>query len=301
MEIRKLRVFRAVVDAGGLTRAATLLGVTPGTVSKTLRQLEQQVGQVLFVRAGRSLELSSEGRALYAGSEPLLLEYERLLQSLEVEAVGPRALRLASFEPFTTHTLGALLAEADDLPPVHVQELGVGDVEQAVAAFEADLGVTYVPQPVRDLQMRVVTRIEFGVFGRRDAFADTPFAQLPFAVPVTTIRGPVTEQTTVDSWPPDRRRHVGVRLTSMESALELARRGRCVVFLPTFVAGLHNRTVRPRFALERFVPPGRFASVRRRVYSVFVASRGDDPRLRCFEQALAVTIERGAALVEDAA
>ncbi len=298
MEIKKLRVFRTVVDAGGLTRAAALLEVTPGTVSKALRQLEQQVGQTLFVKVGRSLELSAQGRSLYAGSERLFVEYDRLLESLEAESSDDKPLRLASFEPFTTHTLGAVAARGLADIPLHVLELGVGEIERAVADFEVDLGITYVPRPDRDLEFRSIARTEFGVFCRRDAFLDTSFAELPFAVPVTAIRGAVTEQLTVDSWPPDRRRRVLDRLTSMESALELARRGRCAVFLPTFIAALHNRSVKPRLALRRVAAPSRFPVVRRVVYGVHVPSRGQDPRLLRFVAALAEVIERAEAQLD---
>ena len=50
MEIRRIKGFRTIVEAGGLTKAASLMHVTPGALSKSMRQLEREVGQRLFNR-----------------------------------------------------------------------------------------------------------------------------------------------------------------------------------------------------------------------------------------------------------
>ena len=50
-----LRVLDAVCRAGGVSRAAEQLHVTPGAVSQQLKQLESALGVPLFVKAGRVL------------------------------------------------------------------------------------------------------------------------------------------------------------------------------------------------------------------------------------------------------
>jgi LysR family transcriptional regulator, transcriptional activator of nhaA len=57
-----LRYFWAVAKEGNLTRAAAQLHVSQSALSTQIKQLEDQLGQVLFTRAGRALELTEAGR-----------------------------------------------------------------------------------------------------------------------------------------------------------------------------------------------------------------------------------------------
>lgn len=62
-----LPAFRATAEAGSLAGAARLLGASPPALSRTLRLLEAEVGEPLFVRAGGSaLRLNDAGTRLFA-------------------------------------------------------------------------------------------------------------------------------------------------------------------------------------------------------------------------------------------
>lgn len=60
-----LRGFRAAARHLSFTRAAEELSVTQGAISREVRTLEEQLGQPLFVRNGRTLQLTQAGQALY--------------------------------------------------------------------------------------------------------------------------------------------------------------------------------------------------------------------------------------------
>ena len=62
MELRHLRYFVAVVDAGSITRAAQTVRVAQPSLSRQLRQLEDEVGEGLFDRTGRRAQLSAAGQ-----------------------------------------------------------------------------------------------------------------------------------------------------------------------------------------------------------------------------------------------
>ena len=55
MELGQLRVFLTVMDTGSVTRAAEMVGLSPGAVSQQLRALGADLGVELFVRAGRKI------------------------------------------------------------------------------------------------------------------------------------------------------------------------------------------------------------------------------------------------------
>lgn len=295
MEIKKLRHFRAVVEAGGLSKAAALLHLTPGALSKSIRQLEVEAGNALFHRTARKLLLTDRGTKLYHASEALLAEYARMLRTLDEpsQASGESVLRIASFEVFTTHTLAAVVADGLQQIPLRVLELPVRRISEAVAEREADLGITYAPYPHRGVAFERIGVAKFRIFARKGSFAKTPFSELPFAVPTTAVDGSTAGLLGIDGWPYEQiERLVRYELTSLESALALARDGRCVVFIPSFLAAVYNDT-RPRGqALVEISAPKRMRTIEHAVYSVMREGEIDDERVRRFVKHLEAVINR---------
>lgn len=72
VHLRRLDLFCAVVDEGGVTRAAERLHVAQPWVSAQLRVLETTVAAALFVRDGRRLVLTEAGARFYAWSKQVL-------------------------------------------------------------------------------------------------------------------------------------------------------------------------------------------------------------------------------------
>lgn len=72
MEIRVLRYFLAVAQEGSVTRAARALHLTQPTLSRQIRELEEELGQTLFSRGGRELSLTREGLLLRQRAEEIM-------------------------------------------------------------------------------------------------------------------------------------------------------------------------------------------------------------------------------------
>jgi DNA-binding transcriptional LysR family regulator len=70
--------FRAVVEAGGVTRAAERLHRVQSNITTRIRQLEEKLGTPLFIREGKRLHLSPAGQ--------VLLDYAQRLLALADEA-----------------------------------------------------------------------------------------------------------------------------------------------------------------------------------------------------------------------
>jgi len=62
LNFHHLHYFWAVAKEGNLTRAATRLNVSQSALSAQIKQLEEQLGQPLFARVGRSLQLTGAGQ-----------------------------------------------------------------------------------------------------------------------------------------------------------------------------------------------------------------------------------------------
>jgi DNA-binding transcriptional LysR family regulator len=72
MDLTALRAFVAIVDAGGVTRAAGLLNLTQSAVSMQIKRLEESLGLELFARAARKLALTGEGAQLLGYARQML-------------------------------------------------------------------------------------------------------------------------------------------------------------------------------------------------------------------------------------
>lgn len=76
MDLRQLEYFLAVVDHGGINRAAAALRVAQPSLSQAVRRLEKQLGTELFHRVGRGLVLAPAGEALVGPARTILREAE---------------------------------------------------------------------------------------------------------------------------------------------------------------------------------------------------------------------------------
>ncbi len=106
MELRHLRYFAAIVDAGGVSRAAAQLRMTQPALGRQVRDLEAELGVRLFDRVGRRVQLTGEGEDLLRRCRTLLADAESVLERGRALARGTTGLlRVGS----TPHTLEAVL------------------------------------------------------------------------------------------------------------------------------------------------------------------------------------------------
>lgn len=86
MDLRQLRTFVVVAEAGGFAAAQQQLRLSQPAASRQIQALETELGIPLFDRVGRGIKLTSEG-------EDLLRRGRRLLQDADSFGERARALR----------------------------------------------------------------------------------------------------------------------------------------------------------------------------------------------------------------
>lgn len=72
MELRVLRYFLTIAREGSITNAANVLHVTQPTLSRQIHDLEEELGQQLFVRGSRNMSLTAEGMILRKRAEEII-------------------------------------------------------------------------------------------------------------------------------------------------------------------------------------------------------------------------------------
>ena len=77
MDLKQLEYFVAVVDLGGFSRAARLLGIAQPAISRQVRNLEVELRQNLLVRNGRGASPTEAGKRLLSHARGILQQVER--------------------------------------------------------------------------------------------------------------------------------------------------------------------------------------------------------------------------------
>lgn len=141
---RQLRHFEAVARAGSLTRAADTLGLTVPALSKSIRALEQALGEQLLERGPRGVQLTTAGRMLLGHATlatNLMAGARRVVQELHDPTGG--SVRIGAAPGAAQSVLpGAVAALRGRLPRarISVQE-GLFDLPQAVQVGDLDLAL----------------------------------------------------------------------------------------------------------------------------------------------------------------
>jgi hypothetical protein len=151
----------------------------------------------------------------------------------------------------------------------------------------ADVGLTYVPHPHADLAFRPIAAMSFGIYAQASAFRRTPFKDLPFAVPVSLLAAAPSGAPAVDGWPEGVYRNVRFRLSMLQTALELATRGHCAVFIPDVIAKLSNRRSGREGKLTKRRGPQGLRPVSQTAYLVTRVERQDEARWEALAGGLA--------------
>jgi DNA-binding transcriptional LysR family regulator len=147
LELRHLRVFLAVVESGGHTRAARSLGVSQSTVSETLISLERTLGTELFRKGakGKGATLTRSGEALLPYARRVLsLTGELATKLAGVTAEVKATLAVAAVESISTYVLPPRLAALREKWPgvrVEVATRVCAEIRESVAAGQSDLGL----------------------------------------------------------------------------------------------------------------------------------------------------------------
>jgi DNA-binding transcriptional LysR family regulator len=150
MDLADLRIFRSVVNEGGVTRAAEKLSRVQSNVTTRVRQLEKDLGVELFIREGKRLHLSPTGKLLLGYADRLLDLAQEARDAVHDDM--PRGLlRLGSMESTAAVRLPAPLADYHQRYPAVTLELRTGSTQDLPAAVLAGtLDAALVAEPVAD-------------------------------------------------------------------------------------------------------------------------------------------------------
>ena len=167
-----LHYFWVVAKQGKLTQAARLLSISQSALSMQIRQLEENLGQDLFLRKGRALELTEAGRIAFSYAEDIFKRGEEL-DALLSEGHRPERhlVRIGAVATLSRNFQEAFVKPVIDREDVHlVMHSGrLDELLSRLAAHSIDILLSNVPVQGDEeypWRCRLVARQAVSVIGR---------------------------------------------------------------------------------------------------------------------------------------
>lgn len=171
IDLVALEIFRTVAEQGGIGRAATKLNRVQSNVTTRVKQLEHSLGVTLFLRQGRGIVLSPEGRVLLSYAERLLQLSAEAESAVRV-GVPQGTLRLGALESLAATRLPPILSRFHAAHPAVRIDLVTGTTAALVGrvrTHEVDGALVAQPFDGRELDARVVFIEELVLIGPKGA------------------------------------------------------------------------------------------------------------------------------------
>jgi DNA-binding transcriptional LysR family regulator len=159
--LHRLRIFKCVVEAGGVRAAASLLGISQPSVSAHVRGLEAMVGQPLLDRRpGKSGLLTDAGRILYSYAHDTVVGADSVAALLRELHVGRRgSVAFAATRTLGNAVLGRVLTELHRASPgvlVSVQTGRLSEATESVLTGKVGFGLVLSAGPIPGLESELL-------------------------------------------------------------------------------------------------------------------------------------------------
>jgi DNA-binding transcriptional LysR family regulator len=150
MDLRHLRYFVAVAEAGHMTRAAQALGIQQPPLSQQIKALEQELGLRLFLRHPKGVQLTDAGVQLLDEARRLLADVAAMQARLQRVARGERGLLQVAFtssaaaHAYTPRLLRECRRRFPEIA-LQVSESSAAEITEGLVAGRLHAGLLRVP------------------------------------------------------------------------------------------------------------------------------------------------------------
>ena len=173
MEIRVLRYFLAAAREGSITAAANYLHLTQPTLSRQLRDLEDELGRKLFERRSHRIELTADGLLLRRRAEEIVAMVDKTeAEFASMEGVVAGDVYIGGGETQALRPLAELIRSLRESHPgirFHLHSGNAEDVTERLDKGLLDFGILIQPADLSKYDcLRLPARDVWGVVMRRD-------------------------------------------------------------------------------------------------------------------------------------
>ncbi len=190
--LEALRVFFTAADTANFREAAVRLSVSPQVVTRAVRELEEELGEPLFHRSTRGVQLTDFGRQLAQRARAAVGGVDALFHRTDRRALSQHAgtVRITAPNVFGRRLIPQVLAPVLAAHPGLVLDLRLSEQHADVVDQQIDIGVR--AGPIRDARFvaRTVAKMRLYVVAAPSLIARTGVPQSLYALaalPLTAL------------------------------------------------------------------------------------------------------------------
>ena len=146
-DLRQLRYFVTIADAGSFSKASLQLGVAQSALSHHISQMEARLGVALFSRSSKGVEKTESGSRFLDHARAILAAVDAATNDVRDDAKEPGGLvRLGATLTVAPMLIEPLMARLSKIAPrisLHIEERLSPPLVQAVASGELDIAVCF--------------------------------------------------------------------------------------------------------------------------------------------------------------
>lgn len=121
MELREIKTFLVAAEKMNFSKAAEQLGYSQAAVTIQIKQLEKELGTLLFDRIGKSVYLTDKGKTFLTHAQKILLYTEEALSDLKNETIYSGVIRIGTSESILSTSLPRIINEFHHMyPNMHI-------------------------------------------------------------------------------------------------------------------------------------------------------------------------------------
>ncbi|MCB9091199.1 MAG: LysR family transcriptional regulator [Halobacteriovoraceae bacterium] len=249
MEINELKYFLAVAEVQNVNRAAINIAISPGSLSKAIAKLENELQVKLFERVGRNIQITPAGKSLQTKASQIInleesarLEISGEIQEINVVICGEELL-VAEYGVLLSNEILQLYPKSKiKLLSTHHKHS-----TQKIINGEAHIALT-TSKPHKELNSKLIDKIQFSTcigkkhplyksIKKNEKVPISTVLQYPFVLPNEYMLGKTKENQSADGWRDDKfPRIISYQASSIKILESLVLSGKAIAYLPNYFA-----------------------------------------------------------------
>jgi DNA-binding transcriptional LysR family regulator len=281
LDIRQMKVLKAVISTGSTNAAAQMLNVSQPAISKTIKLLESQIQMPLFERSGRTLRPTPQAFAIMPDIERMIASREAINEKIEEIRAGRRgSIKIAAAAMASSGLLpDAIVRYQERYPNVDfsITTATTREVSRMVYQNKVDVGIcqrindytSLVSQPMKSAFI-VCAMLEDHALTKLDVI--TPEDVMPYPLIVSNFNEPflgtkIAETFAQRNLYPEKTLSCNISLTSFA----LVKAGLGVALVDSFTVPLQGVVTRP------YIP-----AIELQVHTIFSGDHSPSPLVKSF-------------------
>ena len=243
-----MRYFVAVAKEENIHRASEMIHISPGSLSKAISRLEDELGVKLFFRQGRNIRLTPEGQIFKRRAQQIIgLEEDARIElggkkgTIHI-SIGAEEVLLTKFGLELTKKIQKIFTETQFhfsiLTDKKVIELVEGgDLQFGIISSEVPNSLTSVK--LSEVEFKTCASRNHALFERYSPQSKIPVEEIlkhAFVVPENAILGKIHSSASMDGWRDDKfKRHQKYLTSSLKMIEHLIDEGEALAYLPDYL------------------------------------------------------------------